>query len=134
MTTAQSSDSGAQPKLGEVFSDIAGDLSRLFRQEVALARAEVRQEAKKAGSAAGMFAGAGMAALLTAVLLSFALVYALAEVMHIGWAALIVGVVWAVAAAVLQGAARRRLRTVEPLPQTTETLKENAQWLQNPTR
>ncbi|HET8683622.1 MAG TPA: phage holin family protein [Micromonosporaceae bacterium] len=134
MTTAQSGDSTTQPKLGEVLGDIAGDLSRLFRQEVALAKAEVRQEAKKAGGAAGMLAGAGMAALLTVVLLSFALVYALAEVMHIGWAALVVGVLWAIAAAALQAAGRRRMRDVEALPQTTETLKENAQWLQNPTR
>ena len=75
-----------------------------------------------------------MAGLLAAILLSFAVVYALAEVMHIGWAALIVAVVWGVAAAALQAAGRRKLRTVAPLPQTAETMKENAQWLQNPTK
>lgn len=131
--TSQPQDAPSQP-VGQIIGEIADDLSRLFRQEVELAKAEVRQEAGKAGRAAGMFTGAGVAALLVAVMLSLTLMYLLAEVMHIALAALIVGVVWAVVAAVLVTAARRRLRTVRAMPQTTETLKENAQWLQNPTR
>jgi Putative Actinobacterial Holin-X, holin superfamily III len=119
--------------LGDLIGDITGDLSRLFRQEVELAKAEVREEGKKVAAATGMFAGATVAGLVTAILVSFALVFALAEVMHIGWAALIVGVLWAVVAIALQSAGRRRLKTVEPLPQTTQTLKENVSWLQNPT-
>lgn len=119
--------------LGDLIGDITGDLSRLFRQEVELAKAEVRQEGRKVAAATGMFAGATVAGLLTAMLASMALMFGLAELMHLGWAALIVAVLWAVAAFALQAAARNRLRSVEPLPQTTQTLKENASWLQNPT-
>jgi hypothetical protein len=74
-----------------------------------------------------------VAGLLTAILLSFALVYALAEIMHIGWAALIVGALWAVAAFAFQASARQKMSTIKALPMTTETLKGNAQ-LQNPTK
>jgi tetrahydromethanopterin S-methyltransferase subunit G len=126
-------DGSDQRPLGQLIGDITTDLSRLFRQEVELAKAEIRQEAGKAGRAAGMFAGAGVAALMVAILVSLAVMFGLAEVMPIGWAALIVGVVWAVVAVVLQATARRRMSTVAPLPQTTETIKENAEWLRNPT-
>lgn len=119
--------------IGDLIGDISDDLSRLFRQEVELAKAEVREEATKAGAAAAMLGGAGFAAYLAVVLLSFAVVFALANVMDAGWAALIVAVVWAVAGAVLYGAGRRKLRTVSPVPQrTVQTLKEDAQWLKNP--
>ncbi len=120
--------------LGELIGDITDDLSRLFRQEVELAKAEAVQEGKKVAAGGARLAGAGVAALLAGILVSFAVVYALAEVMHIGWAALIVAVVWAIVAVVLQASGRRVLRTVEPLPETRETIKENAKWLQNPTR
>lgn len=119
--------------LGDLIGDITGDLSRLFRQEVELAKAEVRQEGKKVASATAMFAVAAIGGLLAAMLLSFAVVYALAEIMHIGWAALIVAVVWGAVAYAMQASGRKRLKEVEPLPQTTQTLKENASWLQNPT-
>jgi hypothetical protein len=120
--------------IGEIISDISDGLSRLFRQEVELAKSELRTEAAKAGKAAGMFGGAGVAGLLTAIMLSFALVYGLGNVMDLGWAALIVGVVWGVVAAVLAVAGRNKARTVSPVPrQTVETLKEDAQWLKNPT-
>ena len=134
MTTSDRTNSlpGKDRGLGDLIGDITSDLSRLFRQEVDLAKAEVRQEGRKVASASGMFAGAVVGGLLAAMLLSFALVYALSEIMHPGWAALLVAVVWAAVAFVLQANGRRRLKEVEPLPQTTQSIKENAQWLQNP--
>jgi hypothetical protein len=127
-------DEAAQPGIGELIGDITGDLSRLFRQEVELAKAEVRDEAKKAGKAGGMLGGAALAAYLVIVLLSFALVFGLGEVMPLGWAAVIVAVIWAAVGAVLYSAGRKQLKTVDPMPrQTAETLKEDAQWLRNPT-
>jgi hypothetical protein len=135
MTTVPKATDGQKDRpLGELIGDITDDLTRLFRQEVELAKAEARQEGKKAATAGAGFLAAGVAGLLTAILLSFALVYALAEIMHIGWAALIVAVLWAVAAFALQASARQKMSTIKALPKTTETLKENAQWLQNPTK
>lgn len=124
----------AETSIGEIIGNISDDLSQLFRQEVALAKAEIQQEASKAGKAAGMLGGAGFAGYLAVVLLSFAVVFGLGNVIDLGWAALIVALVWAAVGAVLYSAGRKRLKTVDPVPRrTTETLKEDAQWLKNPT-
>ena len=120
---------------GDIIGDISDGLSQLFRQEVELAKSELRVEASKAGKAAGIFGGAALAAWLTAIMLSFALAFGLGNVMDLGWAALIVAVLWAVIAAVLFVVARGKAKDVSPMPrQTVETLKEDARWLKNPTR
>jgi uncharacterized membrane protein YqjE len=137
MTTPRVSDPDprvdpADQSIGGILSEVVGDVTRLFRQEVELAKAELRQEATKAGKAAGMLSGAGVAALLAAVMVSLALAAVLDEVMHPALAALVVGVLWAVGAAVLYSTGRQRMREVSPIPQqTVETLKEDAQWLRN---
>ena len=120
--------------VGELIGNISNDLSQLFRQEVELAKAELKQEATKAGKAAGMLGGAGFAGYLAVVLLSFALVFALGNVMDLGWAALIVAALWGAAGAVLALNGRKKLKTVDPVPhRTVDTIKEDAQWLKNPT-
>jgi hypothetical protein len=124
----------AETSIGEIIGNISDDLSQLFRQEVELAKAEIRQEATKAGKAAGMLGGAGFAGYLAVVLLSFAVVFGLSNVMDAGWAALIVAIVWGAIGAVLFVNGRKKLKTVDPVPRrTAETLKEDAQWLKNPT-
>jgi len=127
-------DEVAETSVGELIGNISNDLSRLFRQEVELAKAELKQEASKVGKASGMLGGAAFAGYLAVVLLSFALVFALANVMDAGWAALIVAVIWAIVGAVLFVSGRNKLKTVDPMPRrTVETLKEDAQWMKNPT-
>ena len=59
--------------IGEALGDVTRDLSVLFQQEVALAKAEVGQTVNRAGQAAGMFAGAAIAAFLFVLFLSLAL-------------------------------------------------------------
>ncbi|MFI6033257.1 phage holin family protein [Streptomyces sp. NPDC051315] len=126
---------GGDRSVGELLSAVTSDIQTLFRQEVELAKTEVRQEATKAGKAAGMYGGAGFAGYMVLLFLSLAAVLGLANVMDGGWAALIVTAVWAVVAAVLYQRARTRMRTVAPKPeQTVETMKENAQWARHPTR
>jgi hypothetical protein len=124
----------SETSIGELIGDISTDLSRLFRQEVELAKVELKEEAAKAGKAAGMLGGAGFAGYLAVVLLSFAAVFGLANVMDAGWAALIVAVVWGVIGAALYASGRKKLKTVDPMPRrTVDTIKEDAQWLKNPT-
>jgi len=123
-----------ETSIGELIGNISDDLSQLFRQEVELAKVELKQEASKAGKAAGMLGVAGFAGYLAVVLLSFALVFGLANVMDAGWAALIVAVIWAAIGAVLYSSGRKKLKTVDPTPhRTVDTLKEDAKWLKNPT-
>ncbi|GII02816.1 phage holin family protein [Planobispora takensis] len=124
-----------QPSLGQLVSEIGDDLSKLFRQEVELAKAEVRQEAVKAGKAAGMLGGAGFAGYMVALLVTLAVMFGLGAVMPLGWAALIVAAVWAGIGAALFVTGRAQLKRVSPKPeQTIETLKEDAQWARDLTK
>ncbi|MFF5881931.1 phage holin family protein [Streptomyces sp. NPDC012589] len=123
------------PSVGQLLSAVTSDLQTLFRKEVELAKAEVKQEASTAGKAAGMYGGAGFAGYMVLLFLSLAAVLGLSNVMDGGWAALIVTAVWAVVAGVLFLMGRARMRTVSPTPeQTVETMKENAAWARHPTR
>ena len=123
----------ADPSIGELVKEIAADMSQLVRQEVELAKAEVKQEAAKAGKGAGMLGGAGFASYMTLVLLSFAAVFGIGSEIGLGWAALIVAAVWSVIAGILAVAGRTQLRRVHPKPErTVETLKEDARWARHP--
>ncbi len=121
--------------VGQLISEVTSDLTTLMRQEIALAKAEVRAEAAKAGKGVGMLGAAGFAGYLVVVFLSLALMFALSALMPLGWAAVIVAVIWAVVGAVAFGKGRAALKTVNPKPeQTVETLKEDVQWAKHPTR
>ncbi|WP_424188023.1 phage holin family protein [Actinokineospora sp. G85] len=123
-----------EPSLGELVGEITSDLTRLLRQEIELAKAEVTAEAKKAGKAAGMLGGAGFAGYMVAVLASLALAFGLANVMDLGWATALVALLWAIAGAVLFATGRKAMRSVSPKPEKTiETLKEDVAWARHPT-
>ncbi|MGX1163147.1 putative superfamily III holin-X [Arthrobacter sp. SLBN-100] len=110
--------------LGELLGDVTRDLSTLMRQEVELAKAELKQSATKAGKGGGMLAGAGVAGHLVLVFLSLALMFALDALMPLGWAAVIVAVIWAIIAAILASIGRKELKQIQGMPQTGETLSE----------
>jgi hypothetical protein len=111
--------------VGQLLSDVSRDFSTLMRQEVELAKAEVKAEVSKAGKGAGMLGGAGFAGYMVLLFLSFALWWALENVMDAGLAALIVAAVWIVIGAVLFRGGRSQLRTVDPKPErTVETARE----------
>lgn len=129
MSTAASDVNKPQPDVsqrsfGDLVGEVAQDLSTLVRQEMDLAKAELREEATKAGRAAGAFGAAGVAGHMFLLFASVALWWALANGMDEGWAALIVAVIWAVAAAVLFAVARAQMRRVRGLTRTTETAKQ----------
>jgi hypothetical protein len=124
MTTEGNPDVGGT-SVGELIGEVTRDLSTLMRQELELAKAEVKAEASKAGKGAGLLGGAGFAGYMVALFLSCALWWGLANVMDAGWAALIVAVLWAVIAAVLFVMGRKQLKQVNPKPErTVETLQQ----------
>jgi len=115
---------GEVGSIGALVSDISADLSTLMRQEVALAKAEIKDSATKAGKGAGMLAGAGYAGHFLVLFLSVALFLGLGDLIdNNAWAAVIVAVLWGIVAAVLAMMGRKQLKTVEGIPQTTETAK-----------
>jgi hypothetical protein len=109
--------------LGELMRQVTTDLSTLMRQEVELAKAEIRQEGKKAGKTAGLFGGAGFGGYMVALFLSIALWQALDNVMDSGLAALIVAVIWAVIAAVLYSTAKKNAERIRGLKQTNDSVQ-----------
>ncbi|WP_462188770.1 phage holin family protein [Frankia sp. CcWB2] len=128
---AAGSTTGDRESTGELVSDVVSDISTLFRQEVALAKAEMREEVKKAGKGARMFAAAGGAGYFVLLFALLAVMFGLGEVMALGWAALIITVVLGAVAAVLALRGRSTVRAVHPTPaQTVETLREDVQWAQ----
>ena len=111
--------------VGELVGSITQNLSTLMRQELDLAKAEIKQEAVKSGKAAGMYGAAGFAGYMVLLFASIAGWWGLANVMDESWAALIVTGVWAVIGAVAYSAGRRQARQIHPTPErTVETMKE----------
>ena len=108
----------------ELLSDLTRDVSTLMRQEVELAKVELKESATKAGKGAGMMAGAAWAGHLTMLFLSLALWWALGQLIGLGWSAVVVAVIWGIVAAVLASMGRKELNAIKGMPRTTETVKE----------
>lgn len=113
----------ATTSLGDLLSEVTTDLSTLMRQELALARAELKESATRAGKGAGMVGGAAYAGLMAVFFLSVALWWALGHLVGLGWSAVIVAVLWGVIAAVLFLRGRTQLKQIEGAPQTVDSLK-----------
>ncbi|MFS0732393.1 phage holin family protein [Microbacterium sp. 1P10UB] len=114
----------ATASLGELLGEVTRDLSTLMRQELTLAKAELRETATTSAKGAGMLGGAGYAASMTVLFLSIALWAALSTLMGGGWAGVVVALVWAVIALILFVVGRSQLKKVKGAPQTVETLQE----------
>ncbi|WP_336660413.1 phage holin family protein [Leucobacter sp. USHLN153] len=114
----------ANESLGDLLGEVTEDLSTLMRQELALAKAELRESAKTTGKGAGMLGGAVYAASMVILFLSIALWAGLANLIGAGWSGLVVAVIWAIIAAILFAVGRAQLKKVKGAPQTMETLQE----------
>ncbi len=114
----------ATTSLGDLLGEVTRDLSALMRQEVALAKAELKETATTSAKGAGMLGGAGYAASMVVLFLSLALWAALANLVGWGWSGVIVAVLWGIIAAVLYAVGRKELKNVKGAPQTVETLQE----------
>ncbi|QHC54351.1 hypothetical protein GSU10_00840 [Rathayibacter tanaceti] len=110
--------------LGDLLGEVSRDLSTLIRQEMALAKAELKESAGKAGKGAGLLGGAGYAALMAVLFLSIALWWSLGTLIGNGWSGVVVAVIWGVVAAILFAVGRRSLKQVDGVPETVDTLKK----------
>jgi Putative Actinobacterial Holin-X, holin superfamily III len=116
--------SDTRPSVGELFSEVAEDLSTLMHQEVELAKAELRQSATRAGKGAGLLAGAGFGGYMVLLFASIAVWWGIGDAIGHGWSALIVAAIWLIVAAVLGALGRREISAVPGVPQTAQTVKK----------
>jgi uncharacterized membrane protein YqjE len=115
----------------ELLKQLSDQTTSLVRQEIELAKLEVREKGKKAGAGAGMFGGAGVFGLYAVGALTATIILALATFLP-GWvAALIVTVVYAAIAGVLALRGRSKVKDAgPPIPaQAVETTKEDVRWV-----
>ena len=111
--------------VGALIGEVTKDLSTLMRQELELAKVEMKSEAKKAGQGAGMFGAAALAGYMTILFLSIALWWALSHLVGHSWSALIVAILWGVVAAVAGLMGKKKFQQVNPKPErTVETLQQ----------
>lgn len=127
----------SEASFSSLLSGALNDVRDLFRQEISLAKFEVREEIRHATSAGIMFGVAAVTLLFGVFFLLFAVARAFADV--VGWPVwagfLVVGLLLAIVGAAALFSARARLRRVHVVPQqTAETLKEDVQWLKRQTR
>jgi hypothetical protein len=114
----------ATTSLGDLLGEVTKDLSTLMRQELELAKAELKQSATRAGKGAGMLGGAGYAALMAVLFLSIAGWWALGTLIGNGWSGLVVAVIWAIIALILFLIGKKQLKEVNGAPKTVESLKK----------
>ncbi|MFT4470340.1 phage holin family protein [Arthrobacter sulfonylureivorans] len=110
--------------LGDLLSQVSKDISVLMRQEVELAKAELKESGTRAGKGAGMLGGAGVAGHFVLLFLSLALWTWIAYAIGLAWSGLVVAVIWAIIAAILYAVGRKQLKTVRGMPRTTESVKK----------
>lgn len=116
--------------LGDLFGDLASDMSNLVRQEVNLAKVEITQKAKYVGRNVGYLVVGGAVAYAAMLAILAGIILLLTRVMPHWGAALLVGVVVAIVGWLLIGKAMTALQTAELTPrETVETLKEDATWM-----
>jgi uncharacterized membrane protein YqjE len=114
--------------LSDLLSRLSTDFGDLLSTQLELAKVEIKEEVGRAGKGAAMLSSGALVGYLALILLTFAAAWGLSEVVPEGVAFLIVGVVVAAIAAFLLMTGRERMREVRPVPETTETLKEDVQW------
>jgi Putative Actinobacterial Holin-X, holin superfamily III len=135
LQVATSSDELRDRPIAELLKDLANETTTLVRQELDLAKAEMREKAGKAGPGFGMWGAAGATALLAAGSLTAFLILALDGVLPNWLAALLVGLVYAAVAGVLYIRGKHRVEEAgSAVPQKTiESVKEDVQWAKHPT-
>lgn len=109
--------------IGDLLGDITRDLSTLMRQEVELAKAEVRETAKQSGRGAGLLGGAAVLGHFALLFLLISIWWSLGNEIGRGWSALIVMAVLAVIAGVLSVLGRKQIQATPGLPKTADSVK-----------
>ncbi|GGK04346.1 transporter [Streptomyces camponoticapitis] len=117
--------------LGQLVSSATAEMSALVHDEIALAKAELRQDAKRGAMGGAAIGIAGVFALFSLPVLSFAAAYGIHNWgLGLAWSFLIVGGAFLLIAGVLALIAMRKFKRVKPPEKSIASAKETAAVLQ----
>jgi xanthine/uracil permease len=115
--------------IGELFSELANDTTRLVRQELLLAKVELGQKAADIGKQVGLITLGGAVAYAGLLAIVAALILVLGQYMPVWLSALVVGLVVTGIGYLLSQQHLNALKHLDPTPRATvETLKEDKEW------
>ena len=119
------------PTLGRLFADASRDMSTLFRQEIALAKSELKISVKAGGFGIGLFAGAAFIGVLAVIMLSVAIAYFIHMTgLDLAWCFLIVFVLYVLLAALLAFVGTKKVKQVRAPERAIHQAQETKNILQ----
>ncbi|MCL7380864.1 phage holin family protein [Streptomyces sp. 35G-GA-8] len=118
--------------IGQLVASATAEMSALVHDEIALAKAEIRQDVKRGVTGGTAIAIAAVFALFSLPVLSFAAAYGIHNLgLGLAWSFLIVGGAFLILAALLAGLALLKFKKVKPPEKSIASAKETAAVLQN---
>lgn len=119
--------------LGALFATASRDLSNLVRDEIELAKAELRDDVKNGVKAGAMLGAAGFLGVVAFGLLSVAAAFALVAMgLHPAWAFAVVAGAYLLLAGGLAMVAKKAIGKVGPPERTIRTSRDTAAFLKSP--
>lgn len=117
--------------IGDLFTELTNESSKLIRQEVALAQAEITQKATKAGINIAYLAVGGLIGFIALQAVLAAAIIGIGTLIGNYWlSALIVGIVVAIVAYFLISSALESLKHLQITPEKTkESVKEDVEFI-----
>ena len=121
----------ADRSLGQLVASATAEMSALVHDEIALAKAELRQDVKRGAIGGAAISVAGVFALFSLPVLSFAAAYGIHNLgLGLAWSFLIVGGAYLLLAGILSLLAVAKFKEVKPPERSIASAKETAAVLQ----
>ncbi|MBV7245327.1 MULTISPECIES: phage holin family protein [Streptomyces] len=122
----------ADRSIGQLVASATAEMSALVHDEIALAKAEVRQDVRRGAIGSIAFIAAGVFALFSIPVLSFAAAYGIHNLgLGLAWSFLIVGVAFIALGGLLAFLGIRKFKKVKPPEKSIASAKQTAAVLQN---
>ncbi|WP_079023005.1 phage holin family protein [Streptomyces odonnellii] len=123
---------GTDRSIGQLVASATAEMSALVHDEIALAKAEIRQDVRRGAMGGAAISIAGVFALFSLPVLSFAAAYGIHNLgLGLAWSFLIVGGAFLVLAALAAGLALLKFKKVKPPEKSIASAKQTAAVLQN---
>ncbi|MEV1046034.1 phage holin family protein [Streptomyces sp. NPDC049916] len=122
----------ADRSIGQLVASATAEMSALVHDEIALAKAEVRQDVKRGAIGSAAFIAAGVLLLFTMPMLSFAAAYGIHNLgLGLAWSFLIVGGAFILLAGLVAFIGLRKFKKIKPPEKSIASAKQTAAVLQN---